>query len=317
MKALPHSLVAVMFSLPGIHTPGFRAEAQASCVSPPAGIIAWYRAEDDALDSTLDHPGILRNGTGFAAGMVGRSFSFDGVDDVIEIPDSPALNPTKLTLEAWIKPDSIKAGSRVVSKELTTGSCSPPYGVWSLDIRSDAGKHAVFHINVGGTLHSLSGTSVIPTNVFTYVAATYDGAIARIYVNGAVENSLAVSGSLASSTSLVLIGNASAETRACYPGLVEFDGLIDEVTIYNRALAAAEIQALFDAGAGGKCPLPRLHIQLAGGNAVISWSPDTPGFLLEQVTALPAASWQPGPLGNPTSPFPVASQARFYRLRHP
>jgi hypothetical protein len=317
MKVIRCSLVVVVFACLGFDSTCVPANAQATCVAPPSGLVAWYRAEDDALDFTLVHPGLLKGGTAFTLGEVGKAFRFGGADDVIEIPDSPEFNPAKITLEAWVKPDSIKVGSRVVSKELAVGSCLPPYGVWSIDIRSDAGNRAVFHFNIGGTLHNLAGTTEIPTGQFTHLAATYDGSVAQIFVNGIPDGSLAVSGTLASSTAPVLIGNAGTETRTCYPGLVEFDGLIDEVTIYNRALAPAEIQAVVAAGAAGKCPLPRLKIQVTGGNALISWNPATPGFVLEQATSLPPISWQPGPAGNPTAPFPVANSTRFYRLRKP
>ena len=62
---------------------------------------------------------------------------------------------------------------------------------------------------------------------------------------------------------------------------------------------------------------PTLFIQFAGANVVISWSPGTPGFALEQTDSLGAPSWSAGPAGNPTAPIAPSGTARFYRLRKP
>lgn len=61
---------------------------------------------------------------------------------------------------------------------------------------------------------------------------------------------------------------------------------------------------------------PRLQLQFVEGQGWISWSPDTPGFRLEQTTDLLAPNWVSGPTGNPTI-IPLGDKAQFYRLRRP
>jgi len=61
---------------------------------------------------------------------------------------------------------------------------------------------------------------------------------------------------------------------------------------------------------------PTLFIQLSGVNVIISWSPGTPGFALEQTDSI-GASWTPGPAGNPTAPITPSGATKFYRLRKP
>ncbi|MBN1999913.1 T9SS type A sorting domain-containing protein [candidate division KSB1 bacterium] len=100
---------------------------------------------------------------------------------------------------------------------------------------------------------TLVGTSVIPTGVFSYIVGTYDGKIAKLYVNGGLQSSLTVSGTLKKSDAPVVIGNAGAGCRASFSGLVEFEGLIDEAAIYNRSLTAEEVANIFNAGSVGKC----------------------------------------------------------------
>ena len=62
---------------------------------------------------------------------------------------------------------------------------------------------------------------------------------------------------------------------------------------------------------------PTLFMQFSGNNVVISWSPATPGFTLEEKDSLSLPSWLPAPSGNPTPPIPAASSAKFYRLHKP
>jgi Concanavalin A-like lectin/glucanases superfamily len=80
------------------------------------------------------------------------------------------------------------------------------------------------------------GTAAAPLNVWTHLAATYDGTTLRLFVNGAQTGSRAVSGALLTSTGVLRIGGNSLWGEY-------FAGRIDEVRIYNRALTLAEIQA--------------------------------------------------------------------------
>ena len=75
----------------------------------------------------------------------------------------------------------------------------------------------------------------MPLNAWTHLATTFDGAVVRLYVNGALAASTSVSGSMAASTGVLRIGGNSIWGEW-------FAGLIDEVRVYNRALSAGEIQ---------------------------------------------------------------------------
>jgi hypothetical protein len=63
--------------------------------------------------------------------------------------------------------------------------------------------------------------------------------------------------------------------------------------------------------------VPTLYLLLSGANVVISWSPNTTGFVLEQADSLSLPSWSTAPAGNPTPPISPAGAARFYRLMKP
>src|SRR5947209_5978726 len=85
----------------------------ATCTSPPAGLAGWWPAEGNANDIIGTNNGSLIGGvTAGAAGMVGTTFTFDGTNGYVQIPDAPALKPTNLTIECWVRFTSLdSAGS--------------------------------------------------------------------------------------------------------------------------------------------------------------------------------------------------------------
>src|SRR5262245_47805138 len=78
-----------------------RAAAQ-TCVQPPEGLISWWPGDGDARDIEDENHGTLQNGATFAPGMVAQAFSFDGIDDHVNVSDAPSLNPSSISIEAWV-----------------------------------------------------------------------------------------------------------------------------------------------------------------------------------------------------------------------
>jgi hypothetical protein len=76
----------------------------------------------------------------------------------------------------------------------------------------------------------------LPLNAWTHLAATYDGAALRLYVNGALASTRAMTGPITASASPLRIGGNTIWGEF-------FNGVIDELRIYNRALTAQEIQS--------------------------------------------------------------------------
>src|SRR5262249_26619118 len=83
------------------------------------GTVSWWKAEGNANDSVRGNGGSLVNGTGFASGLVGQAFSFDGVDDYVDLGNPTSLKLTSgITLEAWINTNDLAEGqvAAVISK---------------------------------------------------------------------------------------------------------------------------------------------------------------------------------------------------------
>src|SRR5262249_54057381 len=134
-----------------------------------------------------------------------------------------------MTLEAWVNPSSVaSAWCDVIMK----GNDN-----YYLMATSNNNSLSAGGGKFGGesTTTKAFGTSLLPTNTWSHVAVTYDGAAIRLYVNGAQVSSVARTGPITTSTDPLRIGGDPFYGQY-------FQGTIDEVRIYNRALSAAEVQ---------------------------------------------------------------------------
>src|SRR5690242_3641829 len=88
------------------------AGASPACLNPPSHLRAWWPGDGSAGNLLGDPVGSLMNGaTASATGEVGTGFNLDGVDDRVEIPDSPDVSVTgAITVDAWIKPNASATG---------------------------------------------------------------------------------------------------------------------------------------------------------------------------------------------------------------
>lgn len=207
--------------------------AQAACVPVPAGLVSWYTGNDTFADSgPAANTGAPQGSVPFAPGRVGNGFQISA-GGFVQAPDVPALAlSSQITLAAWIVPNSL--GGRVIDK-ITAGGQDG----WLLDTVS-----GTVRLIIGGTL--LNGTSPIPTGTPSFVVGTYDGTTLTVYLNGVADGSVAGPGAIPTNALPLRLGADQTDGS-------RFDGVLDELDIYSRALSAAEILALFNAGPAGKC----------------------------------------------------------------
>jgi fibronectin type 3 domain-containing protein len=202
---------------------------------PPLGLVAAYGFDEGSGLTTADqsgrgNTGTLSNATWAATGKYGSALSFNGSNAFVSIADSSSLDLTAgMTLEGWVRPNTGGGFRTLVVKE------RPGDLVYGLYSNTD-GNRPQSQVTIGGTARWIDGTAPVSAGVWTHVAGTYDGTTQRLYVNGAQVASLALSGSITTSTSPVKIGGNAIWSEW-------FTGLIDEVRIYSRALSPAEIQS--------------------------------------------------------------------------
>ncbi|MDR3413534.1 MAG: immunoglobulin domain-containing protein, partial [Formivibrio sp.] len=224
-----------------------------SCDPVPSGVAAWWRAEGNAVDIINGNNGTLVGNVGFVPGEVGQAFSLDGSSTYISVPASPSSDigsvGTGVTIEAWIDPAglTIQYGAPVVEWDSSTAI---GLHFWASD--------SLFANVIGtdGNPHTIqSGGGLITQGVFQHVAFTYDRAsgTAILYCNGSAVTTQNL-GSIVPQTTYPL--NIGRRTGNVTGSGYNFDGLIDEPTIYSRALSSNEIAAIYLAGSGGKCFTP-------------------------------------------------------------
>src|SRR5262245_57869664 len=85
-----------------------RTGAAQTCVPAPAGLVGWWPGNGSVQDVVAGNDGQLGGGAGFTSGRVGQAFALDGSSDYVEIPDSPALRPVHVSVEAWVRFDSLE-----------------------------------------------------------------------------------------------------------------------------------------------------------------------------------------------------------------
>lgn len=205
--------------------------AVTTSVGARAGLVLAMGFEEGSGTTTSDASGTGNNGTltgtsWITTGRFGKALSFNGSSARVTVPDSASLDlTTGMTLEAWVNPATLGGWRDVVFKSVDM------YYLMVSSGQSDAPA-------TGGTYCSspLLGTTPVPLNSWSHLAATYDGAAVRLYVNGVQVASRAQTGLINVSTASLTIGGDT--TFGQY-----FQGLIDEVRVYNRALSASEIQA--------------------------------------------------------------------------
>ena len=244
MKTQVNHLLGAVISLPVILAIPFQVNAQ-TCADAPPGLVSWWRAEGDALDSVGASHGTLVGGASFAAGLVGQAFSLDGIDDHVQVlsPSGLPLGNSPRTMELWFKtPRNLTS---MTEAALVQYGATVDHQMFGLITSGNApGKLYFFGHN-----HDLATTTTLQPNTCYHGAVTYDGVTINLVLNGILE-------ATSSSGPLNTVLDANGLTVGWRPFAsinIRWEGLLDEVSIYDRALTAAEVQSIYVAGSGGKC----------------------------------------------------------------
>lgn len=198
-----------------------------------ANTMLYLPMNENIGNKVMDHSGHVNNGTIYGAswtnGIEKYSLSFDGLDDYVNTLDDDSLDITgDITVEAWVKPADRSAFHSIIQAGPTHPSS------YSLYQRAHTDNDFTFYINPDGTYHSVTFGNYVAGNWY-HIAGTWDGTNIKGYLNGVEYTPTPVTGS----TIKNFIGVQISSDRELSPGF--FNGTIDEVRIYNRALSLNEI----------------------------------------------------------------------------
>jgi len=214
--------------------------------SSGTGLLAHWMMDEGTGSTTLDSTG--NNNTGILVNdplwVSGAGLDFDGVNDYVNVGPIN-LGGEAITITAWIKADNLLNCSaqdcRIFSKASGTSTQDHYYMISSIKRNGDGAPVLRFRLKTGGTTDTLIATSgVITENKWIHIAAVYDGATMKLYNDGVEVGSTPKTGSIDidNSVSTWIGGNPPSAT------VRPWDGQIDDVKVYGRALTSAEVSTM-------------------------------------------------------------------------
>lgn len=191
------------------------------------GAVSWWRLEGNANDEIGNNHGTLQGGVDCSInGKFGKACSFDGSNDYLDCGNDDSLNVDYVTVTMWFKADSFNDNAGLFAKGDVNNR---QYWMWiyqgNLSVEIDEGGHYNY-------LYPLE------TDKDYHLAVTYSGSNIITYINGIEVNDIPQStGTILTNDDPLLIGNL--------PGFQYFNGIIDEVIVFNEALSGDEVKALY------------------------------------------------------------------------
>ncbi|MGB7984257.1 MAG: Ig-like domain-containing protein [Terracidiphilus sp.] len=237
-----------------------------ACYPQNPGLVSWWKGDDDATDLMGHNNGTLENGAGFALGAVNDAFSFNGNNQYVLIGEPVPADlqiQNNITLSAWIYPTAYPTSNGTPSGSATWGMImGSDYNYNGASVFLNGTQNALTNVPIGSIEFALGDgsawhlaltTTQVPLNQWTLVtaAATANNPM-QVYFNGVAQPTVNDGTSLwtgtvaYSNSEWFAIGQDSATN---YP----FNGLIDEVQVYNTALSTAQVQGLYNVAGAGVC----------------------------------------------------------------
>jgi Concanavalin A-like lectin/glucanases superfamily/Chitobiase/beta-hexosaminidase C-terminal domain/Glucodextranase, domain B/Bacterial Ig-like domain len=236
MNALRSLMVGILMLVALITVPVTALAAFSNAIDPDL-VGLWHMDGDWGDSSGNGNNGIPYNGVMFSSTdkKVGTQAGiFNGTNSYVSVPNSTSLNIiNSMTVELWAKSninwDAHTNWTFLVNKR------NENYSGYGIYIDSNNPRVVFSIINTVGVGYYAPSPNLLP-NTWYHIVGTYDGSNIKIYINGQLQNSVPASGTISTNTLNLEIGRWRDAYREY------FNGLIDEVAIYKRALSATEIQ---------------------------------------------------------------------------
>jgi len=207
-------------------------------MSMDAGLVGWWRFNEKSGIIANDSSRYRNTGTLIGATLpvwAEKGIKFDGVNDYVNVGNAASLNITSaITIEAWVKRSATGVQHSIVEK-YDLGSING----YLLRIQSND-KILVGILDASGLTYT-SSVATISTGIWYHLVYVFSPGTNKIYINGNLDNSGVQNKVPTAGTTTLKIGASGGNP------ITPFNGSIDEVRIYNRALSAAEIKQNYEA----------------------------------------------------------------------
>lgn len=203
-------------------------------------LISYYNFEEaagDLIDQHGTNDGTNDGADYQATGIINYGWDFEADNtDFVDLGNSFTFTD-KITVSAWINPESGATNMDIASK-YDGGADDWVLYTTTTDL-------IIFAVFVGGVakLATYTHGSALEAAGWFHVVGVYDGTNVHIYINGSLEDSTPASGNITTSADNVYIGTRLSAGN-------DFDGIIDEVGIWNRDLDSTDATTLWNGGAG-------------------------------------------------------------------
>jgi len=205
---------------------------------PTNGLVAYYPFNGNANDESGNSLNGIAKGATLTADRKGnpnKAYSFNGVDNWIEIADNVLLRPQQITIAGWINLNVLEDASIFYKGEYEVYSMSS----LSFSIKQNSGCMSY----IGNGWQGLTITNPQQLNQWYFVVGTFDGTTMSFYRDGVL---ISQKTGLPATNIDNCAGNTFRIGRFHDLSSYFFNGKIDDIRVYNRALTATEIQALYN-----------------------------------------------------------------------
>lgn len=215
------------------------------------GLVGWWTFDGPTMRTNVgDSSGQGNNGAllGFGAtssavvaGKMGQALQFDGSSNSIYAGTSASTDlVSTMTISAWVYPRNLANFPSLIGKRNSTNN-------WPFVLILTASNQLQLYSDAGSALNVISDAS-LPLNKWTYITVTRSGTTITFYFNGVPQSggTLTLAQGSSAPSALLCLGSQSIGGSLCNSNL--FNGLLDDVRLYNRALSSAEVKQLYNSG---------------------------------------------------------------------
>ena len=215
------------------------------------GLLAYYTADNTPNDALGTYNGTLVNGATYGTGIINNGFSFDGVNDYVDLGNVLDNDGTSaFSISAWVYINNGTGSKSILSKI----KASSPFNGFDLFVSNRALHGYIGANSLTDGVYRYTFSTAITVSTWCHCVMTYDGsktaAGMKLYVNNVDSSSIQIDNFTGTSSNAFTTNIGARES-----GAGSFmNGLIDEVGVWNRELTSTEVTELYNSGAAKQYP---------------------------------------------------------------